>query len=78
MIITRPYSNKEKDLLVGNENLTVVITDLLEIELKQIQAPETGWTHDLLESLNVELNNDYPDGWDAHFSNGNWIGSSEV
>jgi hypothetical protein len=77
MIISRPTSKSESDLLFKHEHLPLIITDLSKEEIKTISAPEGGWTHDKLEAI------DYyqlaPYGWEAFLGNTeHWIGGSEV
>ncbi len=76
MIVARPIKN-EPDLLTGNENSPLIITDLCDQIKNTLEAPEDGWTHDKLEAINYD--NISPCGWEAYLGNkGNWIGSSEV
>ncbi|MDC7692532.1 hypothetical protein [Vogesella indigofera] len=76
MIVTKPVSAQEKDLLLGNEHEDLIFTNGEDEILLQLDAPATGWTHELLEkasehpSLAGKL-------WDAYLE-GCWIGSSEV
>lgn len=74
MIIARSLSESETDLLIGLENEPLTIRDLNGDVKSVIVAPENGWTHATLES--VQYNNLSPDGWDAYLAK-IWIGSSE-
>lgn len=75
MIIVRPINNREPDILIGLESLTLKITDLEGNEVTQIMASNGHWTYDALESIDFD---DYsPEGWNAYLGT-NWIGSSEV
>lgn len=77
MIVTRPVTTKEPDLLINNENLELIITDLARSEIKRISPPLNGWTHALLESIVYDEIS--ADGWEAFLGDTNcWIGSSEV
>ena len=82
MIITRQLNPTEIDLLTGHEFDDVVFTSLNEEEFSRIKAPASGWTHDALEVLPANLEDDaHKSGWNAYFCNNqtrNWIGSSEV
>ncbi|MFT2793938.1 hypothetical protein ACMV5I_28555 [Serratia sp. T13T92] len=78
MIIARPLSSQEPDLLRGREKETLVITGLSGEPLQTFPAPVENWTHDNLEALEMEvLQSAFPEGWEAHLA-GEWIGSSEV
>lgn len=74
MIVARPLHDSEPDLLVGYELQPLVVKDLDDKEIHRIDAPNNGWSHDELESI------DYcsisPE-WDAYLGS-QWIGSSEV
>lgn len=74
MIVARPLHDSEPDLLVGNEQQPLIIKNLDDIEIKRIEAPKNGWTHDQLE--NIDYYSISP-VWDAYLSI-KWIGSSEV
>jgi hypothetical protein len=77
MIVTRPIMTTEPDLLLNKENLALIITDLAKSEIKRISPPQSGWTHNLLES--IEYNEIAANGWEAFLGDTNcWIGSSEV
>lgn len=75
MIISRPINHSEKDLLIGNEHQCLTIKDLDGEITKQIHAPQGGYTHELLESIDCFIYS--PDGWDAYLDH-IWIGSSEI
>ncbi|WP_099319865.1 hypothetical protein [Erwinia amylovora] len=79
MIVARPWKGETNDLLTGLEKEDVLITDLQNLPLKRIPAPECGWTHDSLEALeNVAYDvSDKNDGWEMYLGT-QWIGGSEV
>lgn len=74
MIVARPISNDEPNLLFGNEHNDLVIRSLDGCVLAKYPSPSNGWTFDELENMEHRLNFD---GWDAYL-NQVWIGSSEV
>ena len=75
MIISRPINYSEIDLLIGNEHQCLIIKDLDGYITKEINAPKSGYTHELLEVIDYFIYS--PNGWDAYLGN-IWIGSSEV
>ncbi|MFA1240858.1 hypothetical protein ACCC84_21355 [Serratia odorifera] len=75
MIVTRPTSSKEPDLLCGYETAKLVVKDLSGANATEYATPEQGWTHASLEALDLCVA--FPDGWDA-FLGGEWVGSSEI
>ena len=74
--VARPKSQHEPDLLIGNASKGFVAKDMDGQIVVYMEAPECGWTHDLLESLEVP-SVIYQNGCDF-FLGDNWIGSSEV
>jgi len=74
VIVARPLNDSEPDLLVGNEQKTLVITNLDKKELHRVAASNNGWTHDELESINYY---GISSEWEAYLGS-QWIGSSEV
>ena len=46
MIVAKPISSKEPDLLVGNEQKTLMIKDLSGVVLASFKPDGAGWTHD--------------------------------
>jgi hypothetical protein len=76
VIVTRPINNGEPDLLIGFECLALIIHDLNGNEVAKVTPPNSHWTHDALESLDIYAYGPY--GWDAYLGDNNWIGSSEV
>ncbi|WP_097103323.1 hypothetical protein [Serratia sp. JKS296] len=75
MIVAKPISSKEPDLLAGNEQKILVINGLSGAVLASIKPDSTGWTHDQL--LAIDIDSMAPEGWDAYLAD-NWIGSSEI
>lgn len=75
MIVARPLSPAEDDLLTGNESapLRFMLGDKPDVELKQVQAPANGWSHASLEAVVPPASV----SWDAYLGQA-WIGSSEV
>lgn len=43
--------------------------------LRVITAPAHGWTPELINALDQEPSDQFPDGWDAYFDI-HWIGAS--
>lgn len=80
MIVVRPKSRREPDLLLGCEHNTLMFTDLDGHIIQQHTPPGDGWSHQLLEDIAGVLPEQVQrDGWDAYLGNkDNWIGSSEV
>jgi hypothetical protein len=77
MIVTRSLNEQEKDLLINNEHLELIIHGLDEREVYRTPAPKSGWSHEVLESIDYNMHS--PFGWEAYLgSTENWIGSSEV
>ena len=74
-IVSRPLNHNEPDLLIGNEHQCLIIKDLDSNVVAKIHAPHSGYTHDLLESVDYFAHS--PDGWEAYLGSV-WIGSSEV
>ncbi|WP_281188839.1 hypothetical protein [Vibrio harveyi] len=70
----RPVNGTETDLLLGNE------FSQLKIGTSIFNAPDTGWTHDLIERYVIAYEN-RPDlsmeAWDIYIGS-HWVGSSEV
>ena len=80
-IVARPVTKTEPDLLIGFEQCALQFTDLDGVIIKQLSAPESGWTHDALEAAEYELPDEvHALGWDAHLigATKHWIGSSEI
>lgn len=77
MIVTRPVSPNEPDLLTGNENAALSVFDLDHSALACFPPPVNGWSHKMLEELANDLNEYFPMGWVACFEL-DWIGSSEI
>jgi hypothetical protein len=75
MIVTRPKSKNEPNLLLGHEFTELTIKDGDGVNVKTFEAPREGWTHDVLESLDIHEVSPYC--WDAYLGE-QWIGSSEV
>ncbi|MEZ9455893.1 hypothetical protein AB4586_19540 [Vibrio sp. 10N.222.49.E4] len=75
MIVARPLSPAEPDLMEGRTLDPLRILSLEGVEMVQYHAPKSGWTHDALEC--VDYFSVSPDGWDAYLDE-QWIGSSEV
>ncbi|HGM5003716.1 MULTISPECIES: hypothetical protein [Serratia] len=75
MIVAKPISSKEPDLLVGNEQKTLIIKDLSGAVLASFKPDGAGWTHDQL--LAIDIHSMAPEGWDAYLAD-DWIGSSEI
>lgn len=73
MIVTRPTSPNEPDLLRGFEHKPLRFISPEGGQIAVEYPPPTGWTHDRLEQSHQ------PQGcsWDA-FLGTHWIGSSEV
>ena len=80
MIVTRPINASEPDLLLGHDFETLLFTDLDKNLIKKIEAPITGWSHELLEDELKSISDDVQRcGWDAYLGSlSHWIGSSEV
>jgi len=75
-IVARPLNSSEPDLLIGNEHQVLNIFDLGEQFLMNFEPPTTGWTHDLLENIEIptklhELGCEFKLGTF-------WIGSTEL
>lgn len=73
MIISRPLSPNEPDLLQGREKLPLRFICAAGAELANVHAPSGGWTHDGLEAATP------PDAepWNAYLGE-QWVGSSEL
>jgi hypothetical protein len=77
MIVSRPVGNEINDLLIGCEKNDLLVCDLEDNLVLCQKSPESGWTHDALESFDYYQYSPY--GWDAYLGHkDNWIGSSEV
>ncbi|EJL6419995.1 TPA: hypothetical protein SLZ57_003506 [Vibrio cholerae] len=74
MIVTRPSNDQEPDLLVGFERQPLVVKDLDGKDIHRVDAPDNGWTHDILERIDYYC---ISAQWDAYLGE-QWIGSSEV
>ena len=74
-IITNPVNANEVDLLLGNANKTLFITDLDGTVLIEILPPLSGFTHEILEDIDKDL--DLPDGYNVYLDK-EWVGSSEI
>ncbi|HAS6097504.1 TPA: hypothetical protein I7145_23125 [Vibrio vulnificus] len=74
MIVARPLNDHEPDLLVGFERQPLVVKDLDGKEIYRIDAPDNGWSHDVLESIDFYS---ISTQWDAYLGE-QWVGSSEV
>ena len=75
MIVTRAITDNEQDLLVGFEQLPLLVTCTGGTLISKTEPPAGGWTHETLEDA------DYPEdeAWDAYLGTTlHWIGSSEV
>lgn len=77
MIVTRPQSLQEPDLLTGNEFAMLAFKDFEGGTLYEYTAPATGWTHESLEAAAAEVAKKTSWAWEA-WLNGCWVGSSEV
>ncbi|MDC5708415.1 hypothetical protein [Vibrio europaeus] len=75
MIVARPLHPSEPDLLVGYAHHDLVIKNMDGEQCLSVKAPQSGWTHDLLEQYDYDAV--AKEGWDAYLGN-QWIGSSEV
>jgi len=64
----------EPDILTPHRFATLVIRDLQGAVLHTANAPEKGWTHELLCSVQPP---ETDEGADAYLSE-EWIGSTEV
>ena len=74
MIVARPQTAGEPDLLAGQERCVLRFTTLTgNQDLSAHQPPQEGWTHDALEAVSL------PKGepWSA-FLGTQWVGSSEI
>lgn len=75
-IVARPINSRESDLLIGNEHQALNVFDLGEQFLMNFEPPTTGWTHDLLENIEIPTKL-YELG--CEFKLGTfWIGSTEL
>lgn len=74
MIVARPKSPRENDLLHGYEWGSLKLVGDDGKELARFPAPSSGWTHDALEAIVRDF---HAPLWDA-FLDDQWIGSSEV
>lgn len=72
MIITRPISPAESDLLAGMNHKRLRFTSVDDENIIEHPSPPTGWTHDLLEAVTPPAK-----PWDAWLGHV-WIGSSEI
>lgn len=77
MIVTRPQSQQEPDLLAGNEFAMLVFKDSEGGIMYEYPPPATGWTHGRLEAVAAEVTQHARWAWEA-WLNGRWVGSSEV
>ncbi|HCA3195763.1 TPA: hypothetical protein MN540_005071 [Klebsiella pneumoniae] len=64
----------EPDILTPVKHGRLVIRDLAGDEIFARNAPETGWTHELL----VEVQPSCCEGGANAYLNNSWIGSTEV
>lgn len=67
-------STGEKDILTPHRFGTLQIRDLEGVTLITVKAPENGWTHEILCSIQPSGTEE---GAEA-FLNEHWIGSTEV
>jgi hypothetical protein len=74
MIITRPKSG-EVDFLPGLINEALFIKDFDSNVVATLAAPDGGWSHDELESINFYNYSQHY--WDVYLGDV-WVGSSEV
>ncbi len=74
MIVSRPLTPKEPDLLIGQKHQTLIFKDIDGAVIRAMLPPKSGWSHDLLERV---VNYVCADTWDAYLGT-KWIGSSEV
>lgn len=84
-LILKPILLCEEDGLTGNEHKKISILELGEEVVCILTPPSRGWTHECLDELDTWLTKTYAEtGWNAyfgsttHFSQLEWIGSSEV
>ncbi len=75
MIVARPNTAKEPDLLAGREFEALRYVAMDGQELATIPAPAAGWTHDALERVRPDIHEG--ETWDA-FLGPQWVGSSEL
>lgn len=75
MIVAKPITSQEPDLLAGNEKKTLIIMDLSGEVLASFKPDSSGWTHDQLQA--IDIHSMAPEGWDAYLAD-DWIGSSEI
>ncbi|QPS78358.1 MULTISPECIES: hypothetical protein [Delftia] len=74
MIVARPESDAESDLLSGHEHCVFrFVTGAGDHQLAAHQPPKAGWTHDALDAIVVPK----AEPWDA-FLGAQWVGSSEI
>ena len=79
-LVARPVSEREPDLLAGNENKPLFLRNLTGSETFRID-PMPKWSHDSLDS--IVSRSDLAEFVDRHFGadaylGDVWIGSSEV
>ena len=63
-IVCRPVYDNETDLLKGNENKNLIITNLEEEIIADIPSPPKGWTHEALENIDYYKYSQL--GWNAY------------
>lgn len=76
--VSRPLSNTEPDLLIGNEYAPLTVKNsFTRKQIKVIAPPALGWTHDKLETTCASLRLNADEAYDVYLSK-QWIGSSEI
>lgn len=76
MIVTRPVTPTEPDLLVGAEHKTLHFIGILDGDvLGKFDPPAEGWDHAALERAARVF--EHRDPWNAILGD-RWVGSSEV
>lgn len=76
MIIARPITLIEPDLLLGREFEALKFKDAPDGHLLAlVPAPPGGWTHDALEQVSLPISANGT--WDAYLGP-EWVGSSEI
>lgn len=76
MIVARPLTQQEPDLLVGFEHKQLVLVGTFDgALLARFDPPPGGWDHDSLERVTEEF--EHPDPWNAVLGD-RWVGTSEL
>lgn len=76
MIVARPLTQLEPDLLVGLEHKQLVFVGIFDgTLLARFDPPPDGWDYESLER--VGHNFESRDPWNAILG-GRWVGSSEI